>query len=549
MVAPVINVQPRRDNSVEGTIGFANGHLLMAKGEFRAPQDQWTFKGRLPYKSNMALKTYLWALCQTETERRRAKNKTKKSGFEKHANENLNSVKTLTDYISRQSNETVEGYCSFCMEYSTHAFVKRPSRRRIYICRNCGNPGSRCPVVKCQNLARYPIVPTPFKEVIKGVSLFHCAEHDHTIPAFDTVWDDFDEITDCEEWLRFSKPNMAKYSKVTAGVAAGVVLVAPLALISAPAVGGAIGVLKGLSGAAATSHGLAVLGGGSLAAGGLGMAGGTAVITATGGALGGVLGATTATAYARHDKDFKIKKVKEGAGPSVLFTNGFLTKDQDHKIEWDAILSTKYSENPWYRVQWDSSTRKALGVYMGLGPAKGAAIGAVGGMAKQATKTAVKKVPGLWGPLAAHGLATNPWFVAKCQASMTAAILADFIARTNDQFILVGHSLGAKVMGEAAMALGKGDGFPEYKIKEMHLLGAALDKKADWYSIENAVEDTVYNYYSRHDPVLKFFKLANGNSGAVGLEGVNGAYPKIVDVNASRYVRGHREYFTNIQLC
>ena len=52
--------------------------------------------------------------------------------------------------------------------------------------------------------------------------------------------------------------------------------------------GGALGTLVGgYSGAAATSYGLALLGGGSLAAGGFGMAGGAAVVGVVGGGLGG----------------------------------------------------------------------------------------------------------------------------------------------------------------------------------------------------------------------------------------------------------------------
>jgi len=63
----------------------------------------------------------------------------------------------------------------------------------------------------------------------------------------------------------------------------------PLAFIAAPAIGGGIGSMLGLSGVVATNHGLALLGFGSLAAGGFGMAGGMTVVTATEMALGGSL--------------------------------------------------------------------------------------------------------------------------------------------------------------------------------------------------------------------------------------------------------------------
>jgi hypothetical protein len=70
---------------------------------------------------------------------------------------------------------------------------------------------------------------------------------------------------------------------------AGVSATAVLALggwVAAPAIGTAIGSATGLSGAAATAHGLAILGGGSLALGGSGMAGGMWLVTGAGAAFG-----------------------------------------------------------------------------------------------------------------------------------------------------------------------------------------------------------------------------------------------------------------------
>ena len=75
--------------------------------------------------------------------------------------------------------------------------------------------------------------------------------------------------------------NVKKIVFVTLATAAG-------GLIAAPHIGAAIGVYAlGLTGAAATSAGLAALGFGSVAAGGFGMAGGTLIVGALTGAVGG----------------------------------------------------------------------------------------------------------------------------------------------------------------------------------------------------------------------------------------------------------------------
>lgn len=70
---------------------------------------------------------------------------------------------------------------------------------------------------------------------------------------------------------------------VTGATAAAMALMGWLA---APVIGTALGTAAGLSGAAATAHGLALLGGGALATGGAGMAGGVWLVTGVGAAAG-----------------------------------------------------------------------------------------------------------------------------------------------------------------------------------------------------------------------------------------------------------------------
>ena len=94
-------------------------------------------------------------------------------------------------------------------------------------------------------------------------------------------------------------------------VAGGVLAGCATAGIAAPAIGAAIGGSMGLTGAAATSAGLAWLGGGSIASGGVGMAGGTALLTMLGGA--GIGGATGLTAQALNREQVKAEKAKLAA--------------------------------------------------------------------------------------------------------------------------------------------------------------------------------------------------------------------------------------------
>jgi len=330
---------------------------------------------------------------------------------------------------------------------------------------------------------------------------------------------------------------------LTAGV-----VVAPAALFAAPAIGGALGAAGGLSGAAATSHGLAVLGGGSLAAGGFGMVGGTLVVTAAGGALGGALGATTASAYLKNDKSFRIEKLRGGNGPAVVVASGFLTEGQHGWGSWRQVIDHAYPDNPVYRVHWGAKELGAFGRLMGIGGGKRLSQDALRRAATGALKKAGSKIAPLGALLLVADVAANPWTVARTRADMTGAALADLLARTGeDPFILVGHSLGGRVMAKSAMALATRSEPPV--IKDMHLLGAAVGKGREWLSAGTAVEGAIYNYHSSNDEVLgRLYKMAELGTTPVGLKGIGASDAKLRDRNVSRQVNGHSDYFEKVDL-
>lgn len=164
--------------------------------------------------------------------------------------------------------------------------------------------------------------------------------------------------------------------------------------------------------------------------------------------------------------------------------------------------------------------------------------------ALRANKAVATKVNPLAMLLLAAGVAKNPWTVAKSRAAMTGAVLADLIARTeSEKFILVGHSLGARVMVTAAQALGTRDAAP--RIETMHLLGAAIGNKGDWRTLSDSVSGQIYNYRSTNDAVLKYlFRTVEGGRSAVGVAGFATSFANIRDRNVTRRVRSHGDYFT-----
>lgn len=70
------------------------------------------------------------------------------------------------------------------------------------------------------------------------------------------------------------------------------------------------------------------------------------------------------------------------------------------------------------------------------------------------------------------------------------------------------------------MALGGNSEDRFMSSREIHPLGAAEGRKGDWRPLSESVTDSVYNYFSTNDAVLKFaFAAAQAGIVAVGLRG------------------------------
>lgn len=443
--------------------------------------------------------------------------------------------------------DVTTAWCSSCFGKHEHRKSNRPvGQVPVFVCQGCGSPTLECVAVGCENMS------VRDRGAIR-VPQF-CAEHKHVISGFEKAQGSFGELHDYEEYLQYDKPDLDKVAKIAVGGLLTVGVAVPLAFLAAPAVGGAIGSLGmfgGLSGAAASSHGLALLGGGTLAAGGLGMAGGTAVVTAVGAAVGGALGASVSNAYLREDKSFRIELLRPGnGGVPVIVANGFMTEGAGEKWGgWKGLVNDRYPDSPVYRVFWGAKELRDFGVLASgaLGKAGGAA--ATKAAAAGATKAGAKLLGNVIGPaIVAADLAKNPWHVAKSRADKTGVVLGDLLARTNaDSYVLVGHSLGARVMVVAAQMLGTKPDGP--RIQAAHLLGAAIGAKSNWDTLTAAVDDAVYGYHSASDDVLRYvYKVAQAGQSAAGLAGFVPSSAKLRNVDVSEAVGTHFEYQTNVTL-
>lgn len=363
------------------------------------------------------------------------------------------------------------------------------------------------------------------------------------------MYENLDAIDDLRT---FDKKNLAAATRTVLIAGVGAAVVAPIAFLAAPAIGGALGasglIGPALSGAAASSHGLAALGGGAIASGGLGMAGGTAVVAASGAALGGTLGAVTATAYLQDDKSFRIEKLKNGSGVPVLVATGFLTQGASGWGPWERIVTERYPDSPIYRVHWGAKELAAITLVAGGASIKFLAGGVLKTIASHAARKSARFIPGIGAVAMTADLISNPWHVAKNRADQTAAVIADLLSRVeSEKFVLVGHSLGARVMLATAQLLGTKAGEP--RLEDIHLLGTAMGVGGSWRFLDRSVSGKVWNYFSTKDPVLKFlYAPAQAGKRAVGNIGFGTKFANIVDVSVSNEVTSHGAYFEKVSL-
>lgn len=497
---------------------------------------------------NTTLIDHAWAFAMSTYQSVNLPDAVQQANAAKRAKGHRAVVKWIADVADGLTDEVKWGWRSACFGEHEHQRAARPvGQLPAYLCSGCGSPTLTCAAPRCTNFAvrSHGAVKVPR----------YCAEHRHEIPGFEKANHTMGSLEDYEDFLKFDKKNWRKSTRLAGIGIAGIAAAAPAAMLAAPAIAGAVGVtLSGpvlgtsLYGAAAANWGLALLGGGSVASGGLGMVGGTMVVTAVGGALGGALSASLMNAYVHEDKSFRIEKLRDGPGVPVVVCNGFLTQGKAGWGEWHDIVTTRYPHSPVYRVHWGAKELKHLSLLAGGGAAKLISGAAVKGVAAKSAKVGAKKLVPLAPVLVAADLTTNPWHVAKTRANKTGVVLADLLARTEaDSYVLVGHSLGARVMVVAAQTLGSKSSGP--RVQAAHLLGTAIGAKSDWHSLASAVDDAVYNYHSIYDNVLKIaYPVAQGGQSAAGLKGFTPAVGKIENIDVSELVKSHSDYQRNVEL-
>lgn len=536
----VISFRPKGTAGMTCEVRSPHGRRLQLCGTLEMIEPE--VSGDDAMAANPALIHNAWAYAKHEKQFRRLKDPEKCTSHRKQADEHAETAVAIAELIDALGSATKSGWCSACYTLSTHreldmGLLSIPA----YLCGTCGSPTLGCAAPLCEHMAvrRIGAVRVPR----------FCAEHRHDIPSFERAAEKVGSLDDYEQLRTFDSTNLTVVSRALVAGLAGAGILASGGVLAAPAVGGAVGSLvAGYTGAVASTYGLALLGGGAVAAGGLGIVGGTAVVAAAGAALGSALGVSVSNSYIRQDPSFRIEKFRDGTGTPVIVARGFMTEEDPNWRYAIQMIEHRYPDSPIYRLHWGSKELKSLGAFALMNAGKKEAVGFIAAAAARATRQGAKLLGAVAPVLMVHDLATNPWHTAMVRADRTGVALAGILAHVETgNFILIGHSLGARAMITAAENLATSKEGP--RIETIHLLGAAEGRKGDWRLLSEAVTGTVYNYFSSNDSVLKYlFAAAQAGSVAVGLRGFMTKFANIKDRDVSAQVNGHSEYFQNVRL-
>jgi len=445
---------------------------------------------------------------------------------------------------------TEEQWCSWCYKETTHKRVERNYlSRNEYSCNSCSNYTVQCRY--CQNMATLkPSISNSdglLDSLMENWASELCAEHDGTISDFNKLSIRLKSLEDYQALFTNTKWNLAKGGKIAGGMLAGVAVFCPLAYLAAPGLASALGA-AGLLGAAGTGTTISTLSGAALTSASLaalgpgGMVGGIVFVSAAGAALGAHQGGVVSNSYFGAINDFKIIKLQDGTGPALVFINGFLSQKNQDASDWLKAVQLKYPSNSKYYVTWESSSLYELGKLIGKGAIDTAFKIYMSELMKRGSRSFAKKLNPLnWVSTIAE-IVGNPWHTSIVKSAMTGILLADLLARTDEDegFILMGHSLGARVIYYLLTALSTKEVSP---IKDVFLLGGAVDRKDfhGWKDVIKSVDGSIYNIYSDHDDILKYlYQGMNAlQSSPIGLGRIELDHLKIKNIDATEIVNSH----------
>lgn len=241
--------------------------------------------------------------------------------------------------------------------------------------------------------------------------------------------------------------------------------------------------------------------------------------------------------YADSTSKFKITKQKDGGYPAVITISGYLSEDLDNRLDWEHSVRTSFPDREWFHIEWNSQkypfknlTSNKLIIPLEFETVKKSKI------LSHFLEFKVIKI-----------IINNSWHLAVRNSKHAGRLLGkSLVSCDNKQFILVGHSLGARVIHNCLEYISEQKGMSN--VIDIHLLGGAVsNREKKWKRVSMAVMGNAYNYFSRNDSVLReLYSTIMIDDYPVGLSPVESH--KFRNVDSSKFISGHTEYIRNFHI-
>ncbi len=203
--------------------------------------------------------------------------------------------------------------------------------------------------------------------------------------------------------------------------------------------------------------------------------------------------------------DIELIELKQGTNPTIVFINGFLQEDNTSYEDWLKAVSHHFPQNACYGLSWPSNTLWDI-------------VSEAQANAAQAVKISpIKKMTTI------SKTFLNAWKEAVENTEYAGKVLSRWLARQKKPVILMGHSLGARIIHHALVNLKNAQNIMieeenSFIVQDVYLLGGAISSELkEWQKIEDTFSGTLYNIYSENDSALKsvYFLLTLGED-AIG---------------------------------
>lgn len=244
--------------------------------------------------------------------------------------------------------------------------------------------------------------------------------------------------------------------------------------------------------------------------------------------------------YPTSSVNYQLTTIKEGITPTICVINGFMSESSCDVNDWLSIVEVLYPNNRVVHFDWPAGNLKNMvtgdGLTFGLNEnprAKKLAL----------ADRFIKTNPSLVIASTLIDKIAGRWQKSLINAENAGEHLASILNTSDSSFVLMGHSLGARVIYNALKKSTNSSA-----VESAILLGGAVTHDGEWDEImQRNPKLWICNGYSHYDTVLSvLYKIGTLFANKpIGLTVIRSStHNHLYNFNMSEYVSGHTKYKT-----